>query len=741
MRGKGRDIERILVEALRVRAAVDRLDALDLLLLLVVGFLLAVRVGCSSPLELAAWTLLGALAAVPVTVVGIAWLVPTFVTPVLVIGVAAVWIAGLLATGSARAVREQPWRAPTGTEWLVAGIAAAVGLVAAALHTDLELMLSLASWLRTGEAECFYMQTFALVGELNAGAGTDGIRDAWGIVNSPGNTVYTAPLMATLDDATFRVVDVLFRVLLFLFLQLAVHRWTGRLDVSLLAALFALLNPFVLSVEVLDRNIILSALAAALVLALRAHPDKALLHGLLLGLVAVSGLRFLPLVFAATVAMVHLPRGTDRRGWAAIGGGFLLPFLVAVPHLQVHGLHSMGETESLWALGRMTLTELPRTPFLPFPTGAWYMLTTLDALGLLACGLGLLGAFRSFRREPAWAVGLVVPILGITAVLTVQRDWIQGDKIRIGLEALVPAVLLAALGLAELFDRYRWRVAVAELGVAVAVLAVSGFAAGRIVVPPDPGTYVRHPVHQTETEERLAPARAQLRRFGLLPDYGRLGFKLDVGRKRAEEAAVRATLFGPGGALTEVPRSAGWWGGTDAPEPPRVPLPADSWTVAIDLARLPSDPRGAVRVDDLAGPMFVDLTSDAALLDVYFREVDVAWQPQPLGVAALPLRAEVPALGELYLDLNAFKGFGTDALGLVQVGSVAAAAGTLAALPDDGGTTVVVRIPRGWTIVVRDWLVDVVAGTPHRVDSWIVRVGDDGAASVEFLFAEPESYL
>lgn len=725
-----------------------------LVLLLIVGLLIAVRVGGDDPVELLGWTLLGAVGVAPALVVLIAWAGPMFVGPGLLAAVALLVGGLLLGTGSWRALRDHPWRAPTPGEAAALVAAAAVAGLSAALHTDAELLLSLASYLNTGEAECFYMQTFSLVGELQPGSDAGGVRDAWSIVNSPGNVIYTAPLMATLDAVTFRVGDVLFRTLLFLFVQLSLFRWTRRRLLALLGGLFAVLNPFMLSVEVLDRNVIAAALSAALLFALRARPEQLFTHGWLLGLLTVSGLRFLPACFAVSVVAVHQARGWSLRQVGTLLAAMVVPLAVAAPHLQHHGLHSLGETEGISELASMTLQHLPRTPFLPYPTGIFYFLDMLDLLGLIVCALAVVGALRSFRGEPAWMVALVVPVLAIGAVLSIQRDWLQGDKVRIAIEALVPIVLLASLGIADLFDgSHRRKPALRDLVVATLVLAVGGFAVGRIEVPPDPGTYMRHPVYQADTPERMVPARRVLRRFGLLPDYGRLGPKLDIARKRAEEATLRAVLFSPGSTLAKRAADAGWWDGRDAPALPRVARSAATIDLEIDLGRLPTEPRTAVRAlpQDESREVFVDLGAPDELLDIYFRSATVPWQPQPLPVTALPLRPETWALGELYLDVNAFTAYGTDELGFVRVapihfrqlpdGRSAAIANAMTALPnDDRSAVVVVRVPVGFRVLVRDWLVDGVAGTPHRVDSWLIESEDSGVR-VRFLYGEPESYL
>ena len=720
-----------------------------LLLLLAVGLLIAVRVGADDPVEVLAWTLLGALGVAPALTVGIAWVAPTFIGPGLLAGAAVLVAALLLGTGGRAALKAHRWRAPTRGEWIALGAAGVVAAITAVLHTDAELMLSLAAWGNTGEAECFYMQTFALVADLNPGGDASGVRDAWGIVNSPGNVFYTAPLMSTLDAATFRVVDVLFRALLFLFVQLWLFRWTRHRGLAVVGGLFAVLNPFLLSVEVLDRNVIAAALSAALLFSLRARPEQALVHGWLFGLLAVSGLRFLPVAFAVSVVAAYQvrPRRWRRLGVAAAAA--LLPLAIAVPHLRQHGLHSLGETESLLSLVSMTAQYLPRTPFLPYPTGIFYFLDMLDLFGLIVCGLAVVGALRLFRRERPWMVALVAPMAGIFFVLATQRDWIQGDKARIAIEAVVPLVLLASLGVWEMMDASGRRPGLRDLAVAALLLGLAGFALGRFEVDADPSTYLRHPVYQADTAGRMEPARRTLRRFGPLPDYRRLGPKLDLGRKRAEEATLRAVLFPAGSPLAERAAAAGWWGGGSPSPVPRVVPAAASVDLEIDLARLPREPNAAVRLlpADHGGAVFVDLQARDALLDIYFRSSGVPWQPQRLPLVALPLRPETWALGELYLDLNAFTSYGTDDLGFVRVapihfaqlpgGRAAAVANAMTALPDDGGSTVVVRVPIGFRVFVRDWLVNGIAGTPHRVDSWVI----DTDGEVRFLYGEPESYL
>jgi hypothetical protein len=148
---------------------------------------------------------------------------------------------------------------------------------------------------------------------------------------------------------------------------------------------------------------------------------------------------------------------------------------------------------------------------------------------------------------------------------------------------------------------------------------------------------------------------------------------------------------------------------------------------------------------------FVDLT-DPERLDVVFKQVDVRWQPEPLPVVAFPLQAGTSAPAELTLELNAFQTLGDDELGLVRVGPIhqwldgaartRGVATGMTALPQaDRHPAIVVRVPQGTAILVRNWLVDGIAGVPHRIDSWWVEVDEHGTARVSFHPFEPESYL
>ena len=115
-------------------------------------------------------------------------------------------------------------------------------------------------------------------------------------------------------------------------------------------------------------------------------------------------------------------------------------------------------------------------------------------------------------------------------------------------------------------------------------------------------------------------------------------------------------------------------------------------------------------------------------------------------------KPDLEVLGELNLELNAFVGYGKDEYGFERVnlinyltskkGRAYAKKTGMTALPHRGTTPVItLRVPRDITVIIRNWIVEQEQGVPHRIDSWRIRLGEDGKPRVEFFFQEPESYF
>ena len=707
---------------------------LALLLVLVGVALAAVVAPGAGRLERWSWRLLFTLTAVPFVAFHVALLRPAF------LGAGTLWASGLVMLAvlvPLAARRGAPVAAEHGTR-LTLSLGAVVGVLTALHHTDTELWLQLGSYLGRGEAECFYMQTFSFVPELNPDGDPQLVRDAYDIISTPGNAVFTAGWLPVLGDHAFRFLHAAVVAVGFLFTTLLLRRWTN-LGAATLAALALYGNPWLLSIEVLDRNVLTLALSPALLWAVLEHPRKPVLHGWLLALVAGSGLRFLPLVFVVPVAAFYLRARVPLRTWAVFGAAAALCFAFNLPHLGFHGFHSLGETQPLPAL---TSAGLTRTPWVPHPTAVLYLRWLLSALGGLGAGLVLAGLDRELRVDRWRTAGLAVVVAAVFGVLALQRDWIESDKARIFVMAGLPFAVWFASGVVALGTRR-----------GLALLAVGAVAAplgDRVLAGveghADDGLYERKPLYQHERPAYVALSRARFGEVGLLPDYARLFDKLDWSRKRDEARVVAETLFGADPAGHTNPWIARWVD-ADQLETVEPTLEGDFVDLTIDLEQLGVDPASAVRVAAAGeGRVFLDLSRPERLVDVYFKEVDVSWQHRQLTVTALPLR---DTLGEVHLDLNAFAGFGADAVGFQQVNLVqlevlgqreAALATAMTALPQaDDDPTITLRVRADQRVLLRNWFVNVLKGTPQRVDGWVIEAA--GEPEAQFFYGEPESYL
>jgi hypothetical protein len=711
-------------------------------LLILVGWVLAsVLAPRAGFLERVAYALLFTLAAVPLVAYQVALALPMFISSGLLATVSAAWLLGL-AWPAWKLGRGLLPPEPERWELGMLALALALGAFTWLHHSDAELWLSLGSYLQTDKAKCFYMQTLSFVPELNAGRDPGMVRRAYEIISTPGNSMFTASWMAALGPLTFRFLQASFHVLLALFGVLLLKRWTGSLLIAALVASFAILNPYSLWIEVLDRNVYVFALTPALLYTLAYHRERALLHGLMLGLIGGLGLRFLPLMFLGSAVLIYVEQRQPWRRWVLVAVGVVLAFAFELPHLQHHGLHSMGEDAAVPAL----LVGL-RTPMLPYPNASYYLLFLVAQLGWLVSALSLYGAVRFMRERPVWGVALALMVLGPLLVLAGQRDWIEHDKTRILIMSLWPVLVFFAFGLKGLMARAGWgRRAVA---LAAALTAVVGFDLG-VRLPDtaaDTTSLDRKPTYQRETPAYLARMQAGFARSGPLPSYGHITHKLRWQVKAAEARLIASSLL----AGSDSPWVDRWLDG-QAPAAPE-PLGDDPAFVSlsIDLEALVADPQRAVVLGEPSGRLLVDYSEPGRIFDIHHKQVRVSWQEQALPVTVLAQRPDIGVLRELPLDLNAFVRLDQDELGFQKVNLVQyelfperraqGVATAMTALPwMDEEPVVHLRIPADMRVLVRNWLVNPSEGVPHRIDGWFIEIEGD-QPRVRFVYGEPESYL
>ncbi len=723
------------------------------LLLLITGFFLCTYFVRSAGLaERAAYALLFSMVAVPFVAINIALLFAVYIGKPLLLGVCVAFLAAL-SVHIYRYLRDLKLGDVSAGELALVAGAVPVAVFFYFYYSNLEVIWSLGSFLQTGKSSCFTMQTYKLVEQLNPGANPSHIPQIYSIISTPGNVMYTGSLMPLFGIRTFHYLYVLFQINLYLFAALLVYRWSGRAWLAVATGLLAVLNPYSLSVEILDRNLIALSVGAALLYTVYRHRKSHLLHGLLFGITAGAGLRFLPLTYILPIALLYVRWRVGLRGYLALAAGFVITFTFNVPHLFHHGFHSLGHSEPFWELLATALGDGRRTPLVPFPNFVFYAVNALSYWGYALAALALFGAGAMALTNRLRFVVLVLVALPTYLVLGAQPDWIEIDKARIALSGLLPLVLFAGHGVDHLLRTRKLARDAAVLVALPLVVALAGHLLGGVAGAPDMTFYDRKQIYQQDPGPYAAHARESLARVGALPNPGRLMNKVSLERKRAEERVALGQLL----SRPVVARNAWvarWLPAREQQAPRPRKLSAEHVVLRVDLDRLVSDEAAAVSVVPACkdGRCFLDLKNKKDLLDIYYRAVKVSWQRQPLPVTVLTGKPELEALGELNLELNAFIGYGKDEYGFERVnlinymttkkGRAYAKKSGMTALPHRDRTPVIrLRVPRDITLVIRNWIVAQEQGVPHRIDSWRIRIGEDGKAVMRFFFQEPESYF
>ena len=741
---------------------------MTVLLLLWVGYLLSTWfIPRCSPLERTAWALLLGISATALLVATLGYGLGVFIDQDLLVLTAGGLILVLAPHGlkrlSAKSTSDNTESMSPEVSWLIALLCCGIGVLYWLHYSEAEFLYSLLSYLLRGEAECFYMQTFSFVADLNPTLSAPDVDKAYNIISTPGNTLFTTMAVAVFGRYGFQVLYLIFAVNLFVFTSLLALRWTESRPAALLAAMFVCLNPYVLSVEVLDRNFITLSLSAAAFYALAAHRDRIFLHGLLFGLCASTGLRFLPLLFLASVALVYSLRRVRLLSLLLFLLAFSLAFAVSVPHLSYHGFHSLGETESLPKLLWLVMTEFQRSPFVPLPNLLLYPLHILAYLGSVLGSLIALGAMRCWQQDRRVFFIMAPVVLLPWMVLACQRDWLQADKSRILVMSMLPLAVFLAFALRSFITKKQLFSDLCALLVGVLIIQGIAFMGARLNRPVDVGSYQRHTLYQRDSDTWQRFYQSRFATIRSLPSVSRLFQKADLPRKARADHALLANQFGRDSR--ELLRSNPWVQREllDDANAPLAPMPtSNDWvSVEIDLEELVGDRKHAVGWARDGERPFVDLSteSDSILriadfgvpLAAWHKEVEVSWQPQTLPVTVLSGQSEPADLGEFYVDLNAWISLGRDDLEFQQINMISYANATqhreqgirssMKALPPrDNTARISLRVPRGMQIIVRNWLVDGSKGTPHRIDSWSIdTVGIE--PTLRFHPMEPESYL
>lgn len=623
-------------------------------------------------------------------------------------------------------------------------------------YSNNEFLLSLGSYLFKGDAKCFYMQTFETVKGLAPYLNDKHpAGNPYGIISTPGNIMFSATFVSIFELYGYKILYVLFNCLLFIFVYLLVRKLLASRIIALVTALFALLNPYALSVEVLDRNVMALSISAILFYLILQHKNKIFLHGLVLGVLAGTGLRFLPLLFAIPIIILYHKERLSLKNCLIFVSAFIITFTFNLPHLYYHGFQSLGETGSHLSLIMKAFTQWQRTPFLPFPNLLSYLFNILNYFGYLFCGLMIAGIFNLWRKDKKlfWAFSSL--FFCTLFILTYQRNWIEQDKYRILIGSFLSLYIYFAYGLEVIYSKRYSLKKCFIIFICLSAPVILTRLVSRIDFKQDEGFYKRRFLYQKESIKYYELTRDFLSKVKMFPNYGRLFDKLDLKNKRAEERIIFKKIFAEGGLLGSGKFKVIYreWGKHYSLNDKRRSknLSQNYMYIKVDFEKLTSRAENAVKKVGHSDICAIDLESKDNLFDVYYAGLNVSWQDEMLPVCVVLNKEEIEYLGELYIDLNAFVGLNKDESGfdVVYPVNIEAARGLGKAGFGEGMSSfplfteknaMIFKIPEDLKIIIRNWFINE-KGVPYKVDSWCIKPDKNGNYKAEFYYNEPESYL
>lgn len=613
--------------------------------------------------------------------------------------------------------------------------------------------LSLVAYTEKGESNCFYMLTFALQQELNRFLATDTV---YNILSTPSNSIFTASFHTSLGADNFKIMYIVFQALMFLFMFLLVNLFVEKYTISIITALFSIFNPYLLSIEMLDRNFLALVVLVILFYTLFNYKDKIFLHGLLFGVVSGLGIRFMPLMFIIPILIYYFSHHKKFKDYTLFLSLFLIVFCFNIPHLRYYGLNSLGETKDWISLGIIAFTEWLRTPFMPYPNIFYYLINIMRHFGYIVSSIMILGTYFLYKKSKIKLLIsssiFILPFL----TLSIQRGILESEKNRIMIISFLGLYTFFAYGIFYLYENIVNKKKLffkTLLSLIIITFLLFSFVnlITRFNFAQDNSVYNNKLLYQRETQEYYSFLKGRFSEVGILPGYDLLGNKLNILKKRNEEESIVYNILNKGYLQDYKPKDINSIEEEVKERENDFFNATDYVTLRIDFERLLKEPNDAVSISNENKDLFINFQNKKDLLDIYYKELNVSWQQEILPLTIFPMTPEVYMMNKIYLDLNSFISYGTDEMGFEKVNSInyyfyknaydyATKTGILALPSKDNNPEILIRIPINSKVVIRNWFINGANAQPFKIDGWIITL-KEGIPSIKFYYNEPESYI
>lgn len=301
-------------------------------------------------------------------------------------------------------------------------------------------------------------------------------KGTYGVISKDqriGTGIMFAPWFLFFKFFGFRLLFALNGLLIAVFVFLTMRLFTDRFTVCLFAAAAATLNPYMISLNKLNPNIIGMMFISILLYLILSRKAGWLLIGLVYGIfggVRNEGILFLPAIF------YYLFYSSERKfkdSLLFIGAAFItiIPILywnyfafgnMFMHPTQFQGLEGFRPTFEhrflLWKFNFNGMFNWPlysqvvRTPYFAFPVFLLLPLILVNSFGVILSALTLTGIAVLFREKRELLIFLMLWMLPMYMLLSLMENWSE-LKTTFLLLCLNPIIMFMSFGLKDLLEK------------------------------------------------------------------------------------------------------------------------------------------------------------------------------------------------------------------------------------------------------------------------------------------------
>ena len=340
--------------------------------------------------------------------------------------------------------------------------------------------------------------------------------DTYGIISKDqriGTAVMFAPWFAFFKLFGFRLLFAISILLTAVFIYLTLRLFNISFAISIFLSLISVLNPYLLSLNKLNPNLIGMMFISFLIYLILSKNTSWLLIGIIYGI--FGGVRNEGILFLPAILFFIFTSGQNRtRAFLLfLGGAFIaiLPILywnhfafgnILMHPTQFKGLEGFRPTFQhqllFWRFNFNGMFNWPlysqivRTPYFAFPVFLFLPLLLINSFGIILITFMLNGLIQALKDRLRIFIFLILWLLPIYILISAMENWSE-LKTTFILLCLNPIIIFMALGLKELTSNITSKKYIIRT---ICIMAIIWSAVRLLILcdfPADPRWYVRFP--------------------------------------------------------------------------------------------------------------------------------------------------------------------------------------------------------------------------------------------------------